>query len=81
MTAQSKKSKQKRLDRCVVSQPKGPNIREKLLLHARRALKVSDFVADTVVRVENTRENGQPHHNATLLGKYRSLYCPKARPI
>lgn len=47
MTAQSKKTEQKRLDSCVLALPKWPKNRKKLRHHARVAIKASDFVADT----------------------------------
>ena len=67
----SKKSGQKRLHSCVLAQPKWPKVIETLRQRVRETLKNSDFVADTVVRVENNHEKGQDRHNSTLLGKYR----------
>ena len=70
MTAQSKKTEQKRLDSCVLALPKWPKNRKKLRHHARVAIKASDFVADTIARVENAPENVQVRRKITLLGKY-----------
>ena len=70
MTAQLKKTAQTRLHRCVLAPPKGPKIRKKLRHHARVAIKASDFVADTIARVENAPENVQVRRKAVLLGKY-----------
>ena len=71
MTAQSQKTEQKRLHSCVLSPPKWPKIPEKLEKRACGTVKISDFVSDTAFRIANVRENGQTHHNTTLLGKYR----------
>ena len=70
MTAQLKKTAQTRLHRCVLAPPKGTKIRKKLRHHARVAIKASDFVADTIARVENAPENVQVRRKAVLLGKY-----------
>lgn len=70
MTAQLKKTAQTRLHRCVLAPPKGPKIRKKLRHHARVAIKASDFVADTIARVENAPENVQVRRKVVLLGKY-----------
>jgi len=60
-----------RLDSSILAPPKWAKIQEKARQHARAAIKVSDFVADTIVRVENAPENPQARRNTTLLGKYR----------
>ena len=80
MTAQSKKTEQKRLDSCVLALPKWPKNRKKLRHHARVAIKASDFVADTIARVENAPENVQVRRKTTLLGKYPLGYV-SSNPI
>ena len=72
MTAITTKLGQKRLDRCVLAQPKWAKIQEKPGKHAFVTLKIDDLLADTAVRVENAHENGQAPHNTKLLGKRRS---------
>ena len=67
MTARSKKPEEKRLDSCGLALTKWTKNRQQLELRPHATLKISDFVADTVVKVENTHQNGQSHHNATRL--------------
>ena len=66
MTARSKKPEDlKRLDRCGLALTKWTKNRQQLELSQHATLKISDFVADTVVKVENTHQNSQNYHNAT----------------
>ena len=76
MTAQLKKTEQKRLDSCVLLPLKWLKTREKARQHDHEALTIGDFATDTAVRVEITRQNRQSNHNATLLGKYPVEYPP-----
>ena len=70
MTPQSQKTEQKRLHSCVLAQHKSGKIPQKHGQRSRATLKISDFVAETVGRVEITRENSQIRYNRNLLGKY-----------
>ena len=73
MTAQSKKTTQKRLYSCVLAHAKWPRIHERIEKRACGTVKISDLVADTTLRVENTNENSQGRHKTKLLGKYRIM--------
>ena len=70
MTPQSQKTKQKRLYNCVLSPSKRDKVHENPRQNASETHKNSDFVADTIARVEIIRENGHGHYNMSLLGKY-----------
>ncbi len=56
MTAQKTEPTQKRLHSCVLAQPKPHKVHEKPRQNARSAIKASDFVAETIARVENAPE-------------------------
>lgn len=71
MTASTTKSRQIRLDNCVLGRPKWAKINENLEKRAYGTLKINDLSANAAVRVENAHQNGQTRHNTTLLGKYR----------
>ena len=70
MTDQTTKPTQKRLHGCVLAPPKRTKIRKKLRQHSHAPPKISDFGADTIVRVANAPENPQARCNSKLLGKY-----------
>ena len=71
MTSSRLKPKQKRLDSCVLSQPKRAKIGEKLGDTACDALKIVVLAGIAHGRLENTSENRQLQPNTKLLGKYR----------
>lgn len=77
MTAQSKKTEQKRLDSCALALPKWNQTHEKLKKRACGTLKISDLGADATLTVENEPENAQDQRNTTLLGKYRVKQGPE----
>ena len=71
MTGGNLKSRQKRLDSCVLARPKWTKIRETHEKPTCGTLKIDDLTADAAVRVENVHENGQARGNTKLLGKYQ----------
>ena len=71
MTAQSQKTKQKRLDSCVLTLPKWAQTHEKLKNRACGTVKINDFAAHIPLGVENAPENGQVQPKTRSLGKYR----------
>ena len=70
MTAQSKKTEQKRLDSCVLALPRRPKIHEKLKTRSCGTVKIKNVVANVAVIVAKTSEKGQALRNTKLLGKY-----------
>ena len=70
MTASTTKSRQMRLDNCVLSPLRWAKIYEKLENCACGTLKIKDAVANAAVRVANARKKGQARQNTTLLGIY-----------
>ena len=74
MTAQSKKTTQKRLHNCVLSQPKWAQKHEALENCACGTVKIDDLTVNAVVRVANAPENAQLRRKTTLLGKYQVTY-------
>ena len=71
MTGGNLKSRQKRLDSCVLARPKWTKIRETREKPTCGTLKIDDLAADAAVRVENVHENGQARGNTKILGKYQ----------
>ena len=70
MTAHSKKTTQKRLHNCVLSQPKWAQKHEALENCACGTGKIDDFTVNAAVRVANATENAKLRRKTTLLGKY-----------
>ena len=71
MTAQSKKTEQKRLDCCVLGQPKWTKIHETLKKCAGETLKTAPRVAGPTVSFENGRKIHQHPSEMMSLGKYQ----------
>jgi hypothetical protein len=80
LTAQSKKTEQKRLDSCVLTLPKWAQNPRNAPTKRPRTPKGSDFKADTIAIVENAPENAQARCNTKLLGKY-PLMTPEQRLV
>ena len=71
MTAQSKKTTQKRLHNYVLPQLKWAKKHENIEKRACRTVIPVAFAAPIPLGVENEPENGQAQRNTRLLGKYR----------
>jgi hypothetical protein len=73
MTAQSKKTEQKRLHSCVLPQPKWAKKHEKLESRACKTVKIDELNANAAVRVANALEKAQAQCKTLLLGKYQLM--------
>ena len=79
MTSCRLKHKQKRLDSCVLSQPKRTKIGEKFEDDACDALKIVALARVAHGRLENTGENRNRQPSTKLLGKYQLNLLPTLR--
>ena len=80
MTGNLMKPREIRLDSCVLSQPKGVKIGEKLGDTACNVRKIIVLAGVANGMLENTGGNRQDRYNTKLLGKYRMTQPDPSRP-
>jgi hypothetical protein len=73
MTAQSKKTEQKRLHSCVLPQPKWAKIHEKLKKRASGTLKIAALASNATTRLEKQGKVVHAQAKPKLLGKYQLI--------